>query len=88
MNERSHQSNCDLVRYLDRSIKSIFQEAGKISGEASFTCKRGLFCEAGAPATNRERRLHTLEEVWAVLWSGEWRIAKLVLVAGEANTSR
>ena len=63
MNGRSHPSNCDLVEYLDRSIKNDFQEIGKISGEFSFTRKRGLFAEAGTPTTNSERRLHTLEEV-------------------------
>ena len=86
MNERSHQSNCVFVRYLDRFIKIVFQEIGKISGEVSFTCKRGLFAEAGTPATNNRRRLHTLEEVCAALWSGGWRIADMV--AGEANTAR
>ena len=36
--------------------------------------------------TNSGSRLHTLEEVLAVLWSRGWHIAELV--AGEANTAR
>ena len=64
MNGRSHQSNFDLVRYVDRSIKIDFSgDQERSRGEVSFTCDRGLYVEAGTPATNSRRRLHTLEEV-------------------------
>ena len=63
MNGRSHQSNGELVRYLDRSIKNSFQTVRKDLVEVSFTCERGHFAEAGTPAANSGRRLHTLEEV-------------------------
>ena len=67
MNGRSRQSNCDPVRYLDRSIKIDFSGDRQDLGEVSFTCRRGLFAEMGMPATISGRRLHTLEKVLAVL---------------------
>ena len=60
-NGRGHQSNFDLVRYLDRSIKIDFQEVRKYLGQVNFRCERGLFAEVGTPATNNGRRLHTPE---------------------------
>ena len=41
----------------------MFQEIRKDLEEVSFTCERGLFAEAGTPATNSGKGLHTLEEV-------------------------
>ena len=52
---------------MDRSIKTDFSEDRQDLGEVSFTCKRGLFAGTGMPATIRGKRLHTLEEVLAVL---------------------
>ena len=46
------------------------RRSGTISGEISFTCERGLFSNAGTPATNRGRRLQTLEAPFALLWPG------------------
>ena len=64
MNGRSHQSNCDLVRYLDWFIKIDFSGGRKdFGGGGQFHVKRGLFAATGTPATNSGRRLHTLEEV-------------------------
>ena len=85
MNGRSHTSTCDLVRYLDRSIKIDFQEIRRDLEEVNFRCERGLFAEAGMSVTNSWGTLHMLEEVWAVLLSGRWRIAELW--AREANAA-
>ena len=63
MNGRSHQSNRDLVRYLDRSIKTFFHEIRKYLRETKFKLERGLFAEAETPATESGRRLYRLEEV-------------------------
>ena len=64
VNGRSHQSNSDLVRYLDRSIKTEFSGDQKRSrGGQFYVRERGLFAQAETPATNSGRSLYTLQEV-------------------------
>ena len=58
MNGTSYHNNGDIVRYLDTN-QSIFQKIRKDLQEVNFRCERGLFAEAGTPATESGRKLHT-----------------------------